>query len=205
MNYILEAAARELDFDIEILTLGGGELSDRLLAEARNPQADVVFGLVPLSMHQLKNANILAPYTPSWAEGLPAAYRDAEHYFHSFWQTPIVLAYNSDAMSASEAPKSWLDLSGDAYAGRYAVGSTAWQTVRTYLAGIIWRYYDAASGEVAEEGWDFLRTFYENARDYPAGDAYYQEAAAGTMPLILNWFGRCGAGGGAERFRCDFY
>ena len=189
VTYILEAAAGELDFGIEILRLDGGALSDRLIAEARNPQADVVFGLVPLSMHQLKNENILAPYTPSWAEDLPEVYQDPEHYFHSFWQTPIVLAYNARAMSAAEAPKSWLDLSRDEYAGRYAIGSTSWQTVRTYLAGILWRYYDTASGEVAREGWDFLRNLYENARDYPAQEVYYQEAADGTMPLILNWLG----------------
>ncbi|MCM8922385.1 MAG: extracellular solute-binding protein, partial [Candidatus Thiodiazotropha sp.] len=189
IGYILAAAEEELDFDIEILRLGGGELADRLLAESNNPQADVVFGLVPLSMYHLKKEEVLTPYTPKWVAGLPGAYQDSEHYFHSFWQTPIVLAYNGDAMGAAEAPKSWLDLTQDKYVGKYAIGSTRGQTVRTYLSGILWRFFDLSTGEVAQEGWDFLRKLYANARENPEGEEYYQEVAVGTMPLVLNWFG----------------
>lgn len=190
VNYVIEAAKKELDFEVDILRLsGGGALADRVLAESKNPQADVIFGIVPLSMYQLKEEGILTPYTPKWAKGLPKAYQDSEHYFHSFWQTPIVLAYNADQLSAAEAPKSWLDLTQAKYAGKYAIDSSGRQTVRTYLAGMIIRFYDPATGEVSPEGWDFLRTLYKNARSCPTGDAYYQEAAAGNMPILLNWFG----------------
>lgn len=190
VNYVIAAAKKELDFEVDILRLsGGGALADRVIAESKNPQADVVFGIVPLSMYQLKEEGILTPYTPKWAKGLPKAYQDSEHYFHSFWQTPIVLAYNADQLSAAEAPKSWLDLTKDKYAGMYAIDSSGRQTVRTYLAGMIIRFYDPVKGEVSPEGWDFLRTLYKNARSCPTGDAYYQEAAAGNMPILLNWFG----------------
>jgi iron(III) transport system substrate-binding protein len=195
VNYIIEAAKNELPFEVEILRLsGGGALTDRLMAESGNPQADVVFGVVPLSMYQLKDEGILTPYTPSWAKGLPLAYQDSEHYFHSFWQTPIVLAYNADQLSEAQAPKGWLDLVKPQYKGMYAIDASTRQTVRTYLAGMLVRFYDSSTGKISDEGWAFMRTLYENARDCPKGDAYYQEVAAGKMPIILNWFGGIEAG-----------
>lgn len=71
----------------------------------------------------------------------------------------------------------------------YAIDASTRQTVRTYLAGMLVRFYDSSTGKISDEGWAFMRTLYENARDCPKGDAYYQEVAAGNMPIILNWFG----------------
>ncbi len=189
LSWIREAAEKELDFKIDIMYMSGGELADRLIAERKRPQADVVFGIVPLSMYQLKSEDLLLPYTPTWTKGLDAAFQDNDHYFHSFWQTPIVLAYNPKYLSAADAPKSWLDINKAIYKGKYSIGPTSGQTVRTYLSGIIWRFYDTKTGTVDPACWTFLRTLFENARAYPPGDAYYQDVARGEMPLILNWLG----------------
>lgn len=189
LTYILDAANAALPFDVEILNVPGGELADRLIAERQNPQADVVFGLVPLSIVQLKQEGILEAYAPPWTEGLPLAYQDEEHYFHSFWQTPIVLAYNSDVLSAADAPRSWLDLANPEYEGKFVVGETAWQTTRTFLVGILWNFYDQNSGTIAPEGWELLRRFYANSLPFQDGPTYWSDISEGKTPLILSWFG----------------
>lgn len=189
ITWIQKEAEKDLDFEIQILRLGGGELTDRVLAEKNNPQADVIFGLVPLAMNQLKNEDLLTPYIPSWNDDISAAFKDSQHYFHSFWQTPIVLAYNADILTSQQAPKSWLDLTKDQYKGKYTIGSTTGQTVRTYLSGMIWRFYDSKSKTVDPECWAFLKELYKNAKAYPDGDLYYQEVASGDMPIVLNWLG----------------
>lgn len=204
LSWIREAAKEELDFKIDIMYMGGGDLADRLIAERKRPQADVVFGIVPLSMYQLKNEGLLVPYTPSWTKGLPEAFQDSEHYFHSFWQTPIVLAYNPKYLSPVDAPKSWLDVTKDIYKGKYSIGPTSGQTVRTYLSGIIWRFYDPKSGTVDPACWTFLRKLFENRRSFPAGDAYYQEVARGDMPLILNWLGGIELGAQLNNFTVNY-
>ena len=190
--WITERAASE-GFDIEFVQAGGGELFDRLMAERNNPQADIVLGLVDASMATLSSEGMFRAYTPTWAEGLPNEYVDAEGMIHKFWQTPIVLAYNSDRMSADEAPSSWLDLIDEKYAGKYVITDISGQTVRTYLAGILVRFLDD-NGDVTDEGWDFMRAFYENAL-IGVDKAYAFQA--GEAVIDLNWFG------GALRFASD--
>lgn len=179
-----EAAGHE----VSILNAGGGELFDRLLAEKNNPQADVVFGLVDTSMALLAAEGLFQPYTPAWAEGLPAEYSDPNALVWKFWQTPIVLGFNADKMSAEDAPTSWLDLTQDQFAGKYVIGSTSWQTTRVYLAGILARFLDE-NGEVTDEGWDFMRDLYANAIIVNDGDAQTQAFASGDAEITLNWFG----------------
>ncbi|RVT81547.1 extracellular solute-binding protein [Rhodobacteraceae bacterium CCMM004] len=184
--------AKEAGHDIQILTAGGSELFDRLLAERANPQADVVVGLIDASMATLKSEGLFAAYVPSWAEGLDAIYRDdADGMVHKFWQTPIVLAYNADAMSAEEAPDGWLDLIDPQYAGKYVIGSTAWQTTKSYLVGLLVRFMDE-NGEITDEGWDFMQTFYDNGIVVDSGDAKTAAFVNGEAVIDLNWFGGVG-------------
>lgn len=185
--WIEENAEKALGIDIDFLCATGGDLSERLRAEKNNPQADVIMGLVQTAMYQLKDEGLLAQYTPSWTAGLPEVYKDADGYFNSFWQTPIIIGYNPDFVS--NPPASWQDLIKDEYAGLYSIGKTSSQTVRTYIIGMLWPYYDAASGEISEEGWDFLRTLYSNAYSLPADSDSWALFKDGTLPMTLNWFG----------------
>lgn len=73
-------------------------------------------------------------------------------------------------MSAEDAPTGWLDLTQDRYAGKYVIGSTAWQTTRVHLAGTLARFLDE-HGEVTDEGWDFMRERHANAIVVNDGDA----------------------------------
>lgn len=184
----IAAQAEAAGHEVSILNAGGGELFDRLLAEKNNPQADVVFGLVDTSMALLATEGLFQPYTPVWAEGLPEQYSDPDGLVWKFWQTPIVLGFNTERMTAAEAPTSWLDLTEDRYAGQYVIGSTSWQTTRVYLAGILARFLDE-NGEVTDEGWDFMRDLYANAIIVNDGDAQTQAFASGDAAITLNWFG----------------
>lgn len=187
-GWIKEHAQEELGFEVEFLCAAGSDLADRLVAEKSNPQADVIMGLVQTAMYDLKSKDLLEAYTPSWAEGLPEVYQDKDGYFYEFWQTPIVCGYNPDYIE--EAPTSWQDLIKEDYTGKYTIGSTGSQTVRSYILGILWPYYDEESGEISEEGWELLRTFYENAYTLPSDDSdSWALYADGTLPITLNWFG----------------
>jgi len=184
--------ARAAGHDIAMLSAGGGELFDRILAERENPQADVVLGLIDAAMVTLKSEGLFQAYVPSWADGLPAIYRDdADNMVYKFWQTPIVLAYNADAMSADEAPTSWLDLIEPDYANRYVIGPIGWQTTKSYLVGILVRLADE-SGQVTQEGWDFVQKLFDNAIVVDSADAKTAAFVNGEAVIDLNWFGGVG-------------
>ncbi len=178
--------------DVTILTAGGGELFDRILAEKANPQADIVFGLIDAAMATLKAEGLFQPYVPKWAEGLPEVYRDDDDQMvYKFWQTPVVIAYNSDALPEADAPASWLDLVEDRYAGKYVIGPTTWQTTKTYLIGILLRFADE-NGEISDEGWDFMQRLYDNAIVVDSGDAKTAAFVNNEAVIDLNWFGGVG-------------
>lgn len=186
--------------DIEILNAGGGELFDRILAEKNNPQADVVFGLVDVSMSQLKAEDIFQPYTPSWAVGLDPIYVDPDGMFHKFWQTPVVLAYRPDVFDADTAPKSWTDLTDDVYESHYAIGALKWQTTRVYLAGMLARFMDD-QGQVSDEGWEFMQQLFDNGLVTDDWDKIVSSISSGERGIDLNWLGgafKMGSTGGYE-------
>lgn len=187
--WIQEKIKEDLGIDVDFLCATGGDISERLIAEKSNPQADVVMGLVQTAMYQLKAEDILTPYVPTWAEGLPEVYKEKDGYFHSFWQTPIVIAYNKDFVETP--PADWADLIKPEYKDLYNIGNTSSQTVRTYIIGMLWDYFDEETGDISEEGWDFLREFYQNARTLPTGSDtdVWQLMKTGEMPIQLNWFG----------------
>ncbi len=188
-GWFIEKCKEDTGIDIEFLASGGGELEERLIAEKQNPQADVVFGLGQMSMYNLKAEDILEPYTPAWAEGLDEVYKDKDGAFYCFWQTPIVIAYNTDYIDESEAPKDWLDLDSEQYKEMFTMGSIKSQTTRSMLAGILWNYYDEGSGDITEEGWDKLTAIYANTQTLPTGSDAWQMVKEGVTPLMLNWFG----------------
>jgi len=189
--WLVERAKKDIDVDIQFLTATGGELSARILAEKENPQADIVLGLVPTVMYQLKAENIFIPYTPQWADGLPDVYKDKDGAFYSFWQTPIVMAYNPEFLTDEQAPQSWLDLAKPEVRGLYNIDSTGSQTVRSYIIGILWNFYDPEAGDVSQEGWDYLSAVFENSREEPIANDSDKWAlmSNGDAPLVLSWYG----------------
>lgn len=190
-DWIVARAKKDMNIDVQFLSGGAGELADRLRAEKNNPQADVVLGMIQLSSYQLKNEGILLPYTPKWANGLPDVYKDKDGYFCSFWQTPVILAYNPNYISPDKAPKSWLDLDKPEYKDKFNMGNLTSQTTRTYIAGILWNFYDPATGDISQKGWDYLSNVYKNSRSQPVknADEVWKLMSDGTAPLILSWYG----------------
>lgn len=188
-GWFLEKCKADTGIEIEFLCSGGGELEERLIAEKQNPQADVVFGLGQLAMNNLKREEVLTPYVPSWAEGLDEVYKDKDGMFHCFWQTPIVIAYNTDFISDDQAPGDWVDLDKPEYSEMFTMGSTKSQTTRAILAGILWNYYDEGVGDITQEGWDKLQAIYANTQTIPDGSDQWQTVKEGTTPLILSWYG----------------
>jgi len=184
--YIKERAKNELNINIEFLSAGGGTLADRIIAERDNPQADVVLGLNSLFMHQLRDNQTLAPFAPNWAIALSKRY--SNEYFTGLLKTPVVIAYNPNFIDAKDAPTSWLDLVNEKFTGKYIISALTNQTTRMYISGILWRYYDAETDTVSNEGWNVIKSLYQNRGVTNTGFSY-ADVISGKIPIDLGPYG----------------
>jgi iron(III) transport system substrate-binding protein len=71
------------------------------------------------------------------------------------------------------------------------IGSSAWQTTKSYLVGILMRFANE-DGTISDEGWEFLQALYENAIVVDSGDAKTAAFVNGDAMIDLNWFGGVG-------------
>ncbi len=186
-EYLVKKAKEEIGLDVKFVSAGGSALAERLLNEKENPQADVTMALNQIFLYNLKDNDVLEEYTPSWAGELSESYYD-EGYFYGFGRTPEVIAYNVDWFEDNDIdpPTSWLDLTKDEYKGLYTIGPLENQTTRMYLAGLLWRFYDEETGDVTQEGWDFMKKLYENA--YSVENINWEDVKEKT-PIAIDWYG----------------
>lgn len=188
-EWLQERAAAE-GFSLQFVDLGAGEIQNRLLAEAANPIADVVFGLNNVYFEKLIAEEVLEPYTPAWSGEVDTALGDGEH----FWpivREPIMLVFNDAAFPGGEgAPTDWPDLWTDpAFEGRYEVQSTlGGGTTQMVISGIISRFRDDA-GElgVSEDGWAQLGEFFAKGNPSVEGTDLFARLAGGEVDMGQMW------------------
>jgi iron(III) transport system substrate-binding protein len=112
-------------------------LANRLLAEKGRPQADVFWSNEPVRTLVLKSRGVLAAYQSANAEGIPAALRDAEHFWTGFSARIRVIAFNTNLVKAEQAPQSVFELAEPRWKGQVAMadprfGSTSFHVAALY-------------------------------------------------------------------------
>lgn len=118
-SYVEAAKAAVPDLEINVLRLSTGKLGARLLAEADNPQADVIWGWAVTAMMDPQVLALLEPYDAKGAEVLSEEFRDAD----SRWFAPIgymgAFCVNTVRLEQKglPMPKSWADLEDPAFKG----------------------------------------------------------------------------------------
>ncbi|MGC9367950.1 MAG: ABC transporter substrate-binding protein [Paracoccaceae bacterium] len=116
-GYIAAAEAAMPDVEINVLRLSTGKLGARLLAEAENPQADVIWGWAVTAMMDPRILDMLEPYQAKGVEVLGDAFRDPQDR----WFAPIgymgAFCVNTARLEQKglPMPTSWKDLEDPAF------------------------------------------------------------------------------------------
>ena len=161
--------AKEAGFtNITIVNGGASAMSEKIKAERKNPQADVMCGLNAMGWADLKNEGLLMQFVPSWAGLVDEGMNDPDGYFHAITKEAILLVYDKNTWTAEEAPSDWLDLWKDEntqYHGSFQCWSAlTGGTTQVNLTGILHRFKsdaeDAKYG-VSPEGWEQIKKMYE--------------------------------------------
>jgi iron(III) transport system substrate-binding protein len=172
--------AKHPDINVKTLRNSTGIVTAKVLAEADNPQADMIWGLAVTSMMLIEERGITEPYAPAGVERIPAEFRDDADPPHwvgtSAWMTAICC--NTIEMEKRDLPmpRSLADLTKPIYRGLVAApnpasSGTGYLTVSAVLQMM---------GE--EEGWAFLDRLHENILVY---------THSGSKPAKLAGQGEC--------------
>ena len=175
--------AHHPDIDVRWLDLGSQEILERLRFEKVNPQADVWFG-GPTTIFQRGAADsLLADYRPSWASSVP---KTAGDQYFPVYRTPAIIAYNSAAVSASEAPKDWDDVLAPRWHDRVLIRDpVASGTMRAIWGLIIERSIRETGDTTRAMAW--LRRLDAQTRTYALNPALLDEKLARQEGLVTLW------------------
>lgn len=155
------------EIDVQWLDMGSQDCLDRIRSEQANPQADVWWGAPASLFEQAASEGLLAPYGPSWSAHAPAETHAPNNAWFGTFQTPEVIAYNTDRVARDSAPKDWDDLLRPAWKGQIVIREPlASGTMRTIFCSIIQR--EAARTGSTDSGFAWLRALDANTTSYCA-------------------------------------
>src|SRR5882724_4625213 len=99
-DFIARYKERYPGADVQFLDMGSREILERVRVERNRPQADLWWGAAHTTFKTAADENLLAQYHPTWADKVPATSRDEKDRWYGTYETPQVIVYNSDVVSA---------------------------------------------------------------------------------------------------------
>ena len=173
------------DIELEIFRSGTGTIQTKLAAEVQsgNIQADVLWVAEFSYYETLKKQGLLAQIDPEEASALPENFRDPEGYYYAGRLINMVIAYNTKALTAETAPKSWKELTDDKWYDNYVVPNPEYSGAAVAAVGALAKKY----------GWSYFEAMRSNEAVVVRGNSdVAQKVAAGEflIGMILDYIAR---------------
>jgi len=185
LHLFAEKAREEIPhITLNILRLSTGNMAMRLIAEANNPQADVILSLPVSNVLNPNIAPLFAPYTPKGIEQIPARFRDPDGHWFSMAGYMQVFCVNTQRLKRLKlpVPQSWADLADPKYKGEVVMpdpvsSGVGYVNLTTLVQGL---------GE--ERGWDFIARLTQNMAQYTnSGSRPCRMAQAGEYAVGVSY------------------
>jgi iron(III) transport system substrate-binding protein len=174
------------DVDVQFMDMGSQEILDRLRSERANPQADVWWGAPATNFEDGARDSLLAPFTPTWAAALPPEAKGTGNTWFGTYLTPEVIAYNTAAVPAAQAPKDWDEVLDPRWKGKVLIRDPmASGTMRAIFGMAIYRGIRAGRDTAA--GFDWLRRLDAQTREYVLNPTLLYQKLARQEGLITLW------------------
>ena len=171
---------------IQFLDMGSRDVLERVRAERNRPQADLWWGAAHTTFQTAAEENLLQPYRPSWADKVPDTSRDSQDRWYGTYETPEVIIYNSEAVSAADAPHDWDDVLDPKWRDKILIRNPVpSDTMRVIFGAMIWRFYKDAGSP--DKGYEWLRRLDANVHEYTADPTLLMQKLARREGLISLW------------------
>lgn len=134
---VLDAfAAQNPGVEIVLKTGKNGELANALLEESANPQADLFITTELLTVQSLAGQGIFQGYRSPAAAGLPAEFIGPDDLWTGLTRRARVIMYNTDLVTAEEAPDSIFDLVDPKWKGQVAAADSTNGSMQAQVAAM---------------------------------------------------------------------
>ena len=185
-DFIARYKERYPDANVQFLDMGSRQILERVTVERNRPQADIWWGASHTSFQTAADDNLLAQYRPSWANSVPATSRDPEDYWYGTYETPQVIAYNSQAVTTADAPRDWDDVIDPKWRDKVLIRNpNPSDTMRAIFGAMIWRFYRNTGS--TDGGYDWLRKLDANVHEYTADGTLLMQKLARQEGLVTLW------------------
>lgn len=181
-----EFERRRPDVDVRWLDMGSQEILDRLRFERVNPQADVWFGGPSTMFDRGIRDSLLAPYRPAWAAFVAPEAIGPDSLYHSVYRTPAVIAFNSRAVAADDAPQDWDEVLEPRWADQVLIRDPMASGTMRAIWGLIIERGLRATGDTAW-GMAWLRRLDGQTRAYALNPAILDAKLARQEGVITLW------------------
>lgn len=173
------------DVDVQWIDMGSQEVLDRLRSEKANPQADVWWGGPSQMFETAAQDDLLAPYRPAWADKVGDAHGQRGDWW-AVYLTPMVIAYNNEAVPADSAPRDWADVLDPKWKGQVLIRDPlASGTMRTIFGMIVERSL-RQTGDTAQ-AFQWLRRLDAQTKEYVLNPTLLYQKLARQEGLITLW------------------
>ncbi len=152
----------ETGIEVQFINLKG-ELADRVRSEMGNPQADIMYGGDTSVYMQLADEGAFTATDPSWAGDLKSDFKATDGNWYGTIQTPVMMFYNTDLMSAADAPTDWGDLTDSKYQGQIVSRDYLSSSMRSCICNLTY-YYEQQGGQDAAT--TYLQGLNANTKNY---------------------------------------
>jgi iron(III) transport system substrate-binding protein len=178
--------AQNPTIDVRWLDMGSQNALDRVRSEKANPQADLWWGAPSTMFSQAEKEGLLEAFRPSWENHVEPAARSANDFWYGTYQTPEVIAYNTDALKPEAAPKDWDEMLDPKWKGKIIIRDPlASGTVRTIFAAMILRAM--GPDKSPEPGYAWLRKLEANTKEYAADQTFLAQKLGHQEALLTLW------------------
>ena len=158
---------------VEVVAAGTGELGQRVIAEAANPQGDVFWGGGADSLAAW--VDYFEPYVCANDDVIGDAYKDADDLWIGESPLPMVFIYNKTLIDEADVPTTWEGLCDESLKGKIAYCSPAKSgSAYTQLCTMLF------SQPTLDEGWELVNKFIANL------DGKIQDSSGNCHKLVAS-------------------
>jgi iron(III) transport system substrate-binding protein len=186
-GYLESFKAQHPDIEVNIVRDSTGIITAKLLAEADNPQADVVWGIAASSLLVADQQGLLEPYAPAGLEAVNPRFRDANDppkwVGIDVWMSAFCVNTIESEKLGLPIPQSWADLVDPVYQGHIVMSNPA--SSGTGFLSVSTILQNSAS---EDDGWAYLDKLHNNIAQYMhSGSRPCKAAGAGEYPIGVSF------------------
>ncbi len=186
-GYLESFKVQNPDIDVNIVRDSTGIITAKLLAEANNPQADVVWGTAASSLLVAEEKGLLEPYAPAGLDAVNPKFRDdanpPQWVGIDVWMSAFCVNTVESEKLGLPIPKGWADLADPVYRGHIVMSNPA--SSGTGFLSVSTILQNSAS---EAEGWAYLDKLHENVAQYMhSGSRPCKAAGAGEFPIGISF------------------